>query len=359
MRMLRDVILAAVSFVGLAAWAGPTVLYVSELGDKRIAVYTLDETSGELTRTSSVDLPGTPGTLAMARDRRHLYAVVRTGKQIATLPTDSATGRLGFPVLAPAGIDPAYLHVDRSGRWLLAASHSEGVVSSSRLINGVVTGEPVVILATGKYAHSIQTDPANRHALVPHVRELSKVEQLRFDPTTGLLSPNTPRSMAAGPGRGPRYLQFHPNGRWVYFVNEQGRSVSRCDYDARTGTLELRETVSTLPEDGSPPQGSCADIQLSADGRFAYASNRGRDSLAIFSIDPRSGRLAALGHAPTEKTPHSFCLVPGGERFVVAAGFGSNRLLVFRRDPETGALTALKAYDCGQGPVSVLAVKHE
>jgi 6-phosphogluconolactonase len=359
MKSIRSLAIALTSVLSLSAWARPTILYLSESGDNRIAVYSMDETSGELTRTGAVDLPGAPGPLAISPDRRHLYAAVRSDKQLATLTIDPATGSLKDPVLNPAGINAAYVHVDKTGNWLLAASYSEGVVTSSRITNGVITGAPVTTLETGKKAHSIQTDPANRFAFVPHVGELNKVEQLRFDATSGALVPNNPPSMAGGEGQGPRHMQFHPNGRWVYFVNEQGKSVSLCDYDAAAGTLKLRQAVSTTPDDWDKAKGSCADIHISADGRFAYASNRGHDSLAVFAIDPNSGELKSLGQTPTEKTPRSFCLVPGGEKFVVSAGQGSNRLIVYRRDTQTGALTALKTYDCGKSPAWVLGVKFE
>ena len=342
-------------FTSLTALAAPTIVYVSEAGEKRIVVYAIDESSGELTRKSAVDLPAAPGSLALSLDRRHLYASMRS-MEVASITVDTTTGALSNPTLSSLGCNASYLHVDKTGRWLLAAAYFEGVVTVSSLANGIVGAKPVTTLETGKKAHSIQTDPANRFAFVPHVVELNKVEQLRFDAATGKLTSNSPSSMAGGAGQGPRHMQFHPNGRWAYFVNEQGQSVSRCDYDATTGTLTLRETVSTTPADWDKAKGSCADIHLSSDGRFAYASNRGHDSLAVFSIDPKSGQLKSLGQTPTEKTPRSFCLVPG-EKFVVAAGQGSNRLIVYRRNASTGALTPLKTYDSGKSPAWVLGVK--
>ena len=140
-------------------------------------------------------------------------------------------------------------------------------------------------------------------------------------------------------------------------VNEQGKSVTLCDYDAEKGTLQLRQTVSTVPDDWDIKQGSCADIEISADGRFVYASNRGHDSIAMFSIDLANGEISSLGQAPTEKTPRSFNLMPGGEKFVVAAGQGNDRLAVYRRDAKSGTLTKLKSYDCGKGPAWVLGVE--
>lgn len=351
-------ILLSASAVSLdAADSSPTVLYVSESGEKRIAVYSMNGNTGELIRVGGIDLPGTPGNLAIGAGRTHLYAAVRSTKQFATLTIDHATGLLANPVYSPAGMGAAFLEVDKTGQWLLAASFSEGVVTLGRIAHGVIAGAPVQTMAKGPKAHSIWVDPANRFALVPHVGELNKVEQLRFDPVAGTLTANAPPAMAADPGHGPRHLQFHPNGRWVYLVNEQGQSVTLCDYDQSAGTLKIRQTLSTTPEDWDKSKGSCADIHLSADGHFAYASNRGHDSLAVFSIHPDSGELKSLGQTPTEKTPRSFCLMPGGEKFLVAAGQGSDRLIVYRRDPTNGTLTRLKTYDCGKNPAWVLGVK--
>ncbi len=340
-----------------SAFAGPTIVYVSESGEKRIAVWSLDESSGELTRQGEAPLPGAPGSLSISPDRKHLYASVRSAKQFATLDVDAKTGALSNPTFADADFNAAYVFADKTGRWLLAASYSEGVVGLSAIKNGRVEGPPIVTLETGKKAHCIQVDPANQFAFVPHVGELNKVEQLRFDAQAGTLTRNTPPHLPGGAGEGPRHMQFHPNGKWAYCVNEQGKSVTLCDYNAANGTLKARQSVPTVPEDWRT-KGSCADIHLSADGRFVYASNRGHDSLAIFSVNAQSGELTPHGQTPTEKTPRSFCLVPG-DPFVVSAGEGSHKLIVFRRNAETGALTPLKTYECGKGPAWVMSVKFD
>ena len=337
--------------------AGPTIVYVSESGDNRIAVFSLDEASGDLTRVGALDLPGSPGSLDIRPDRSRLYAAVRSTTEFASIAVDPATGLLSDPVMAPSGTNSAYVHLDKTGNWLLSASYSEGVVSVSRVEGGIVRGAPVSSMTTGKKAHSIQTDAANRFALVPHVMDLNKVEQIRFDAATGMIQSNTPPHLAGAEGAGPRHLAFHPNGRWVYLVNEQGQSVTHCAYDAGQGTLALRDTVSTTPPEWDKSKGSCADIHVSKDGRFVYASNRGHDSLAVFAVDPETGALKSLGQTPTEKTPRSFALIPGGENFVVSAGQGADTLIVYRRDAGTGALTPLKTLSCGKSPAWVLGVK--
>jgi len=352
MRALFILSLAAASL----ASAAPVAVYVSERGENRIVCWHLDESTGELTRRSETPLPGAPGSLAISTGGRQLHAAIRSAKQFASFQIKPKTGELSGPVLAPAGFNAAYVALDKTGCWLLAASYSEGVVGVSRVTDGVVSGEPLQIIETGKKAHCIQLSPDNRFAFVPHVGELNKVEQLRFDAASGTLTPNEPPHMPGGTGEGPRHMQFHPNGRWAYFVNEQGKSVSLCDYDATTGTMKLRQTVPTVPSDWDLRQGSCADIHITADGQFVYASNRGHDSIAMFAINVADGTLASLGQAPTAKTPRSFCLTPG-DAYLVSAGEGAASLVVYRRDSQSGKLETLKTYPCGEGPAWITSTR--
>ncbi len=332
-----------------------TCVYVSESADKKIAVFLLNETSGDLERIDEVDVGGAPGCLALSGDGKYIYAAVRSISAFATLAVNREHGRIIGISKAPAAGSAAYVYPDRTGKWLLAAYYGEGLASVSRIVNGVVKGEPVSVVEAGKKAHCIQTDPANRFAFVPMPVALNRVSQFKFDAEKGTLEWNDPPAMVAGENHGPRHLQFHPNGKWVYVVNEQQKSVTLCDYDAAKGTLKMRQTLSTVPDGWT--QGSCADIEISADGRFVYASNRGHDSIATFSINQKSGTLKSLGQTPTEKTPRSFNLIAGGENYLVAAGQGSAKLVVYRRDAATGALTPLKTYDCGKSPAWVMGVK--
>jgi len=343
--------------LSLAESRGEVLVYVSESGDRRIATYALDTEAETLRRVGELELEGAPGPLEFSPDRRHLYAAVRSERAFATLSVDPATGALAILNTVEAAGSAPYLFAEPTGRWLLASYYGEGLVSVSPLgDDGVLAGPPATVVETGRKAHCIRTDPQNRFAFVPHTGELNKVEQLRFDAESGALAPNDPSELPGGEGQGPRHLKFHPNGRWVYLVNEQGKSVTLCDYDAEQGTLVIRQTLSTHPEDWDPEKGSCAEVQLSADGRFLYASNRGHDSLAVFGISPDTGELSFLERAPTEQTPRSFHLLPPDEAFVVAAGQGSNRLALFRRDAESGRLTRVATVECGESPAWVTAI---
>lgn len=336
-----------------------SVVYVSESKDKKIAIFSLHETSGELVRIGEVEMGGSPGCLALDAAGEHVYAAVRSSGEFATLQVERATGQLSILGTAPAAGNAAYVFPDRSGKWLFGAYYGEGLVSVSRIDDQHrVSGEPTTVVDIGKKAHCVQVDPANQFVFVPHPMDLNRVDQFAFDVSSGSLARNDPGHLEGAPGAGPRHLQFHPNGKWVYLVNEQGKSVSMCNYDAAKGTLTLRQTLSTHPEDWDQTQGSCADIEISADGRFVYASNRGHDSIAIFSIDQKEGQLTSLGQTPTEKTPRSFNLIPVKDQtLLVAAGQGSDTLIVYRRDPKTGGLSPLRTYECGASPAWVLGVK--
>lgn len=349
--------LSTLFLVAVTSAAARTVVYVSESKDNRIGVFSLDEASGDLSRIGQIELAGAPGSLTTNSDNSLLYASVRTAGQFATLKIDQKTGLLDLIETAPAAGGSSYVFLDKTEKWLLSAYYREGLVSVSRVKDGIVAGEPVCVLDVGLKAHCIQADPANRFAFSPHPVDLNRIDQFHFDDKAGQLTLNDPAAVMAGKGQGPRHLQFHPNGKWVYVVNEQEKSVTVYNYDSQAGTLEIGQTWSTHPEDWDMSEGSCADIEISADGRFVYASNRGHDSIAIFSVDQNTGALTPMGQTKTEKTPRSFNLIPGAERFLVAAGQGSSKLVVYRRNVSTGLLTALRTYESGGSPAWVLGVK--
>jgi 6-phosphogluconolactonase len=139
-------------------------------------------------------------------------------------------------------------------------------------------------------------------------------------------------------------------------VNEQGKSVTFCQFDEKTGLLAKKETLSTHPGDWDANWGSCAEMRITEDGRFLYVSNRGHESIACFAIDQASGELTAHERTLTEKIPRSFDILPGG-RFMVVAGQGEGRLVLYRRDTETGALRELEKLNCGKSPVWVTGMR--
>ena len=140
----------------------------------------------------------------------------------------------------------------------------------------------------GPHAHCIILDRSERYALAADLG-IDKVMIYRFDKTTGKLTPGKQASADLQQGAGPRHLTLHPNGRYLYVINELDSTMTAFKYNAPAGTLTQIETVSTLPSDFSGVS-YCADVHVSPSGRFLYGSNRGHNSIVVFAIDARTGK---------------------------------------------------------------------
>ncbi len=159
-----------------------------------------------------------------------------------------------------------------------------------------------------------------------------------LDTQSGKLIPQDPPTFSLEAGAGPRHLVFHPDHPWIYVVNELSSSVSLLKKDPNGKSLGIAQTISTLPE-GFTAHNTCADIHISPDGKFLYASNRGHNSIAIFSIDLKTGFLSPSGSEPTRgETPRNFSLSPDGN-FLLVANQDSDTIVSFKRDDQTGLLT--------------------
>jgi 6-phosphogluconolactonase (cycloisomerase 2 family) len=185
------------------------------------------------------------------------------------------------------------------------------------------------------HAHMIQADPAGHFVLHADLG-LDRIFVWKFDEQNGVLTSNDPPTVCLPPGDGPRHFHFHPSGRWLYSIQEEGSTIVLFDYDAAHGRLTSRQTISTLPP-GFAGSNFCSEILVSADGRFVYAGNRLHDSVGIFSI----GSDGALTHVADEWTrgnyPRSFNFDPTGQFFYCCNQRGDN-IAVFRVDLKTGGL---------------------
>jgi len=204
----------------------------------------------------------------------------------------------------------------------------------------------------GPHAHSIYVS-ANNHFVVSADLGTDKVYVYRFDANKGTLAPNDPPSAAVPAGTGPRHFAFHPNGKFAYVIEEMGSSLTAFSYDAAHGVLAPLETISTVPKDYKG-YNDCAELYIHPSGRFLYGSNRGHDSITVFSIDPVKGTPTPIQYVPTEgKTPRSFGIDPTGS-YLIAANQDSNTLVVFRIDGKTARLTAAGQKADVQAPICVM-----
>jgi 6-phosphogluconolactonase len=139
------------------------------------------------------------------------------------------------------------------------------------------------------------------------------------------------------PGAGPRHIALHPNGRFVFVMNELDSSIVSLALDADSGALTFVDVMPAVPSEARQSN-HCADIQISPDGRFVYGSNRGHDSISIFGVDAETGKFTPVGYVPCGgATPRNLCLTPSGSH-LLSANQNADKITIFQRDSETGLL---------------------
>lgn len=336
----------------------PYCMYVSVQGEDKILRFTMDPETGQLELQEDVAVPGGPAPLAADPARQFLYVARRGECKISSFRIDRQTGALSLIGTVSLESDPCYLTTDRRGKFLLSAYYEgSGVAVHPIGDDGSAGGPPVEWRPTARGAHSIQTDPSNRFAFVPHIagRGPNEIWQFKFDERTGHLTPNTPAKVIPEGEVGPRHFCFHPSKPILYCSNEQGCSVTAYRFDASAGTLTAMQTVSTLP-DGFAGRNTCSQIQIAPSGKFLYAPNRGHNSIACFAVNAATGLLTWIGCMPSEAVPRAFSLDPEG-KFLFAAGLESGRLAAYRIDADSGALQPLQIYPVGTRPMWVLIMR--
>jgi 6-phosphogluconolactonase len=331
-----------------------THVYVGNAESQDISVFAL-AADGTLTAIETVPVPGpaTPGgslPLAVSADRQRLYAALRNEPyRVVAFAIAPLTGRLEALGSAPLADSMAYVSVDATGRHLLSASYGGSKVSVNAIGADGVPGDILQVIATEPKAHAILADPTNRFVLATSLGG-DAIHQFRLDATLGLLTPNDPPLTRIGPpGGGPRHFAFAPDARFVYLLNELDGTVHVLPWDKSTGTLgDELQSITAMPA-GSSAKPWGADIHVTPDGRFLYASERTTSTLAACSIDAGTGRLTGTGSVPTQAQPRAFAIDPSG-RYLLSAGEVSNALTVHAIDPSTGALTAVGSTPVGRKP---------
>jgi 6-phosphogluconolactonase len=254
--------------------------------------------------------------------------------------------------VAARGADPCHIAFDKTGKFALVANYTGGSVAVFPVQGDGHIGESSAFVQhagssinkerqEGPHAHWIETTPDNRFAIAVDLG-LDELLVYRFDADAktkpGSLTTNSPPDAKLDPGAGPRHLAFHPNGKFAYVVNELQSSITAFSYDASHGELHKLKTVSTLPK-GFSGSNDTAEIKVHPSGKFLFASNRGHDSIAVFSIDSHTGALTLVDHFPTQgKTPRNFEIDPTG-KFLFVANQETNNIVIFRIDPNSGRLT--------------------
>jgi 6-phosphogluconolactonase len=284
-------------------------------GPKSKGVYTstLDLATGKLsTAELAVELKN-PSFLAVhPQDPTLLYAVSEVddaqGKPsggVAALKRDPATNRLTvLNAELSGGAGPCHLNVDATGRHVLVANYGGGSVAALPIVAGGKLGPATSVIAhqgnsvnpqrqKEPHAHSINLDPANRFAFAADLG-LDQVLVYAFDPQAGTLARHEPPFAKVTPGAGPRHFAFRPDGKFAYVINELGNTITVFEYAADKGVLKVVQDISTLPAGHTEPSYT-AEVVVHPSGKFVYGSNRGHDSIAMFTVDPATGLLTAQG----------------------------------------------------------------
>lgn len=357
--MINHISFAALFFV--ATFASAQEKYRVYLGtytgkeSKGIYQCELNLKDGSLSAATLAGETESPSFLAFHPNKKFLYAVNENKATISAFAIDEKTGNLTLLNSQPSkGGAPCHLIVDPTGKNVLAANYSGGSCICIPIeADGKLSKESSFQqhMAPKKNGHSIHVDKANKFALCCDLGQ-DKVVIYAFDAGKGTLTPHgafdTPK------GAGPRHFAWHPDGKTAYVNGESNLTIIACDYDADKGALTQKQVLSTLPKDVVRKGGSTAETVVHPSGKFVYVSNRDPyNSIAIFSIDPQTRELKAVGHqAMGVKTPRNFAIEPTGKYMLVANQSGGN-VIVFRIDQATGELTPTEASTKVASPVCV------
>ena len=324
---------------------------------KGIYVCRLNAATGKLTPPELAAETVHPTFLAIHPDQRFLYAANEIGNfggkknvgAVGAFAIQPDTGKLRLlNQSATGGSGPCHVVVDATGKCVLTANYGGGSIAALPIKDDGSVGQATAFIQhTGSsvnkkrqeapHAHCVTLDAANQFAFVCDLG-LDKVMIYKLDPDKGSLVANTPAFAVVKPGAGPRHLAFHPFGRFAYVINELDSTVTAFEHDAVRGALKELQTLTTLP-DNFQGQNTTAEVELHPTGRFLYGSNRGHDSIVVYAVNKRTGKLTWVEHQSTQgKTPRNFATDPTGQ-CLLAANQGTDNLVVFRIDAQTGRLT--------------------
>ncbi len=321
-----------------------------------IYVYRMDGETGSLEYSSKITGVVNPSFLDIHPSGRYLFSVNEIGEfegkasgAVTAFYIHGSTGEISFlNQQATGGGAPCHVSVDATGKYLLVANYGGGSVAAFPIgKDGRLAEASSFVQHQGSsvnpgrqsepHAHAIMIDPDNRYAFAPDLG-LDKILIYQLDLDNGKLNANTQPWARVHPGAGPRHLDFHPNGKYAYVINEIDSTFTAFRYDANTGSLSEIQSISTLPEDFDGTS-HCADVHVHPSGKFLYGSNRGHDSIVICEIDQETGMLSYLGCESTRgQAPRNFGLNPEGT-FLLAANQQTSNIVTFAVNPDSGELT--------------------
>lgn len=320
-----------------------------------IQLFRFDAQSGKLTPAGIAGEVVNPSFVDLHPSGKYLYSVSeistmdgqRTGA-VTAFSVDGKNGKLTPLNRMPSrGAGPCFVRVDQTGKMVMVANYGSGSAASLPIKTDGSLGEaasfhqftgsgPNKKRQEAPHAHSATFSPDNRFGIVADLGT-DRLMVFRVDPAKATLTPNDPPSFSTPPGSGPRHFAFHPKGKYAYAINEMASTVTAMTYDKTRGTFHEIETVSTLPPDFKGDT-TTAEIKIHPSGKFLYGSNRGHDSISVFTI-AGNGKLKLIDHTSTQgRVPRNFSLDPAG-KWLIAANQSTDNLVVFRVDGKSGKLS--------------------
>lgn len=335
------------------------ILYVGTFSfreSKGIYVYEFDRTTQRLTLLQTVSDGLSPSFLELHPNGTFLYAVYRTGlsKQentgsVVAYRIDTRTGTLTkINEQSSEGMGPCHISIDPRGRFAFVSNYQQAnVVSYPLRADGSLAPASGQVQHTGKSIDPQRQEAAHAHSMVIAADGLlgyasdlgiDKVMIYKINAQNGSLSPTPQGFVSATAGAGPRHFVIHPNQRWAYSLEEMASTVVVFDRTQKTGELRPKQRISILPEAFSAAS-KAADIHITPNGRFLYASNRGHDKIGMFEINAKTGQLTRIGYVESGgQEPRNFCVDKKGI-FVFVANQNTDNFLIFNINPTTGQLT--------------------
>jgi 6-phosphogluconolactonase len=325
----------------------------TDSGSEGIYRFGLDTTTGKLHSNGLAVLSENPSYLAMTKDSKYLLAVRETKDEknqsmgyIELFKIDESGNLSSVNKVSSGGAHPCHIALNEEGA-VVASNYNGGNVALMRIepagvISEVLSSDqhsgsgPVVGRQEKPHVHSALFEPKGNRIFVADLGT-DQVKVYTIDKTTYNLKPNKYPEIKMPPGSGPRHMAIHPNGKLLFIANELSSSVSVVQLMGK-GSFKIIETISTLPVE-YPKSNTCADIHLSPDGNFLYVSNRGMNTIAIFSVAEKESKIKFIGHEDTRgEMPRNFTLTPDGD-FLLAANQNTNNIVAYKRNAETGLLT--------------------
>lgn len=344
----------------------PTQVDLPPGNGRGIHLFHINRKTGAMTPSGIYEMGTSPSCLVLNTAGNRLYSSNETDRvgdskegTVSAFAVNQTDGQLKLlNTVRSGGAGPTYVSVHPCGKFLLVANyfggsvavlpiHADGSLGTATDVKSDVgrigptraTNAPPGSFAFSghdrTHAHMALADRSGRFVLHAD-NALDQIFVWQFNAAKGVLTPNEPASVSLPPGDGPRHFYFHPNGRWLYSIQEEGSTIVLFDYDPQKGQLKARQTISSLPP-GFAGSNFCSEILVSADGKFVYAGNRLHDTISIFSVG-KSGELTFVTEEPTRGNyPRSFNFDPTGE-FLFACNQRGDNVTVFRVNRQTGLL---------------------